>query len=235
MGLFSTVLHLFQKTQAEVVEALAAELRQDHGISTIAQKTGLDFQEIIDVKTSGVAYLVTPQHSNWTTVIEVTVQLPEPFYLYDLTNGMSKRLNTYALSFHLHDSDLLLYNLNRGGEALDGYNSYYQYFLEEPAEVEDILSQRHSPQFFKEVLPASKNVEALDGLLNEGYWNAFDEEALDEDGIFPEEYDVDEEERFENIGKYLEIFSDAEYPFANWQHHRDKLDLKNCLLLTGER
>ena len=170
-----------------------------------------------------------------STVIEVAVTLDEPFFLYELTNGISRQLNTYALSFHLHDSDVLLYNLDKDGLSLDGYNSDYQYFLDVPAEVNDILSQRHAPQSFDDVLPESKNVDQLNVILNEGYWKAFDDDTLDEDGIPADEYFVDEEDRFERIGKYLGIFSDNEYPFSNWYNNQDKLNLDRCYLLTGER
>ncbi|HTJ11405.1 MAG TPA: hypothetical protein VL547_05255 [Dinghuibacter sp.] len=204
-----------------------------HGIHKI--NTSLASGDVLEGRfKQGITYLTTEQHGNWTTVIEIAVNLDKPFYLYDLTNGLSKRLNTYALSFHLHDGDVLLYNLDKDGEPLDGYNSDYQYFLEEPAELDDMLSQRHSPQPFKDVLPPAKNVDHLNAILNEGYWKAFDDNALDEDGVCPEEYFVDEEERFERVGKYLEIFSNDEYPFANWQEHRDKLQLDQCILLTGE-
>jgi hypothetical protein len=102
-------------------------------------------------------------------------------------------------------------------------------------EVNDILSQRHLPQPFSDVLPGPKNVDQLNAILNEGYWKAFDNRALDEDGIPADNYFVEEEDRLERVGKYLEIFSDIEYPFANWYHNQAKLNLDRCYLLTGER
>jgi hypothetical protein len=238
MGLFSTVLHIYKKSQTDVINGIANELQQTYNIFKINKidSKSAAFQSILEGQMqAGIAYLITERHGNWITVIEVAVTLDEPFFLYELTNGISRQLNTYALSFHLHDSDVLLYNLDKDGLSLDGYNSDYQYFLDVPAEVNDILSQRHAPQSFDDVLPESKNVDQLNVILNEGYWKAFDDDALDEDGIPAGEYFVDEEDRFERIGKYLEIFSDNEYPFSNWYDNLDKLNLDRCYLLTGER
>lgn len=238
MGLFTSVLHVYQKFPKELIDGLKDELQQAFNVPKVRIINSQDtaFKNILDGNLqSGIAYLITEEHGNWTTAVEVAANLVEPFYIYELTNNISKRLETYALSFHLHDSDILLYNLDRNGEAMDGYNSDYQYFLDKPAEINDILSQRHSPQTFKDILPPSKNVDQFNAILNEGYWNAFDEGALDEDGIPADEHFVDEEDRFERVGKFLEIFSNVEYPFANWYHNQSRLNLDKCYLLIGER
>jgi len=239
MGLFSSILHVYQRKQAEVVIELSNELRQNFNISAL-QKIDYDdisYQKILDGSAhsqKGIYYLITETHGNWITIVEVSVNLNDPFYVYSLANGLSRRLNTYALSFHLHDSDVLYYNLEKRGVSLDGYNSDYQYFLDAPAAKEEIFSQRHSPQVFKEILPSLKNVDQLNSILNEGYWDAFDNGDLNDDGIpIDEKYTVDEEDRFERVGRYLEIFSYAEYPFANWYHNLSKLNLKDTHLLKG--
>lgn len=72
--------------------------------------------------------------------------------------------------------------------------------------------------------------------LNEGYWDAFDNEDLDDDGVpADDKYLIDEDERFERVGRYLEIYSAVEYPFTYWYHHREKLGLEGCYLLMGVR
>lgn len=146
-------------------------------------------------------------------------------------------MDTYALSFHLHDDDVLYYNLDNKVESLDGYNSDFQYFDSEPLSIEDILPQRHSPEHFLMILPKSKTVEELNDILNEGMWTAFDNEELDEEGcpIDDEKYYVDEQDRFERIGKHLEIFSKDNYPFADWFSNLKKLNLDNCYLLKANR
>ena len=163
MGLFSTVLHLYKKSQGDIVSELSKELRQERGLPNLSK---VDFEsgnyQIVFEKEvyskEGVFYLITQPHGNWTTIIELNVNIGNPFYLYDLTNSLSKRLDTYALSFHLHDNDVLTYNLDKRGESIDGYNSNYQYFLTEPANREEVLTQRHTPQYLSLVgTPSSSN------------------------------------------------------------------------------
>jgi hypothetical protein len=241
MGLFSTVLHLFKTPQAETTNELSAELRQRYGFSKFSRLNinNSNFKAIIDDEVeghTGVFYLITQQHGNWTTIIELNVNLEEPFYLYELTNSLSKRLHTYALSFHLHDSDVLYYNLDKAGKSLDGYNSDYQYFLTKPASREEILSQRHTPQQFSPVLPAGKTTGGLNKILNEGYWMAFDNDELDKlETPEGDKYLIDEEDRFVRVGNYLEIYPQSDYPFANWYSNSSKLNLAECYLLKAEK
>jgi len=127
MGLFSTVLHIYKRNKTDTVTELTNELKIDRGFSKFS-KLNIDIsnsEKVISKKVftnNGVFYLVTPQIGNWTTIIELNVNIENPFYLYELTNALSKRLKTYALSFHLHDDDILLYNLDKDGSSIDGYN-----------------------------------------------------------------------------------------------------------------
>jgi len=236
MGLFSTVLHVYGSNQTEIIKEIVNELRESRNFSNF-NKLDIDnsnYETVISntYSNDGVYYLITDKYNNWTTLIEVNVKIENPFYLYELTNGLSKRLNTYALSFHLHDGDVLYYNLEYKGEPLDGYSSDLQYFLEEPALAEEITSQRHNPIHFKEILPSTKTVEGFNSILNEGYWNAFDNNDLDEDGIpNDDKYFVDEEDRFVRIGLYLELYSADDYPFAYWHSNLSKLELGSCYLI----
>ena len=241
MGLFSTVLHIYKRSQADTVSELTKELQEERELTKFSR---LDIdssnfekvtQEYVYVN-YGVCYLVTPQIGDWTTIVEINVKLDNPFYLYDLTNSMSKRLATYALSFHLHDGDILLFNLDKEGNSIDGYNSNYQYFLTEPADKEEVISQRHLPDAFVELLPPTKTSEQLNSILNEGYWIAFDNNHLDEDGVpNDDKYFIDEQDRLERVGKYLEIYSKEDYPFADWLSNVTKLNLSDCYLLMAAR
>jgi len=241
MGLFSTVLHIYKRNQADTVNELIKELEDNRELTKFS-KLDVDDINIENViqkyvyDNDGVYYLITPQIGNWTTIVEVNVRLDNPFYLYDLTNSMSKRLTTYALSFHLHDDDILLYNLDNEGNSLDGYNSNYQYFLTEAAGKEEVISQRHIPESFVDLLPETKLVEQLNSILNEGYWDAFDNNELNEDGVpSDDKYFIDEQDRFERVGKYLEIYSKDYYPFADWQGNFTKLNLTDCYLLRAAK
>jgi hypothetical protein len=241
MGLFSTVLHIYKRNQVDIVSELSNELGQNHNFSKFLKIdiTNADYENVIESKVypqPGLFYLITEPHSDWTTIIELNVNIDKSIYLYELTNSLSSRLNTYSLSFHLHDDDVLYYNLENQGKSLDGYNSNYQYFLIDAADKNEVLSQRHTPNFFSSLLPATKNIDSLNLILNEGYWDAFDNNDLNEHGIRNgEKYDVDEEDRFVRVGKYLEIFSKDDYPFANWRPNLQKLNLANCYLLKVEK
>jgi hypothetical protein len=241
MGSFSTTLHLNKKSQNDIVNEISNELRQVYGFSKFS-RIGIDssnYKQVLGSEVEskeGIYYLITQQHGNWTTIIELNVNVENPFYLYELTNSLSKRLNTYALSFHLHDGDFLYYNLHKAGESLDGYNSDYQYFLTEPADRNEVLTQRHTPESFASILPAAKKVEGLNEILNEGYWAAFDNGDLDDEGVpNDDKYFIDEEDRFVRIGKYLEIYPSDDYPFANWHINLGTLNLVECYLMKVER
>jgi hypothetical protein len=241
MGLFSTVLHVYKASQPDIVNELSNELKQNHGFSKLSRLniSNRGYENFIENEIEskqGAFYLITQPHGNWTTIIELNVNLDNSPYLYEIINNLSKRLNTYVLSFHLHDSDVLYYNLEKQGQSLDGYNSDYQYFLTGAADKNEVLSQRHRPGYFSEVLPVTKNVEGLNSILNEGYWTAFDNDDLNADGIpGDDKYFIDELDRFERVGKYLEIFSKRDYPFANWYPNLSKLNLSDCYLLKAEK
>lgn len=233
MGLFTTVLHIYKTSQPDIVDALTKEL-SSLGLSKFNKLA--DINDAISGDKKGAYYLITSPHDNWTTIVELNVNIDNPFYLYELTNKLSSRLKTFTLSFHLHDEDVLYYNLDYKGNSLDGYNSNYQYFLDEPAPRQEIISQRHDTKEFSALLPADKNVNSLNKILSEGYWNAFDNKDLDEDGVpNDDKYFIDELDRFERIGKYLEIYSSNEYPFANWYSNLDKLNVEHSYVLCATR
>ncbi|TCC91551.1 hypothetical protein EZ428_07240 [Pedobacter frigiditerrae] len=229
MGLFTTVLHVYKTDQQDIINALTKEL-SSRGLSKFNQIG--EISDAISNNESGVYYLITDKHGDWITIIELNVKIDNPFYLYDLTNKLSSSLKTSALSFHFHDDDALIYNLENMGNSIDGYNSNYQYFLNQPASRQEIISQRHEPKSFSSILPYGKNSDSLDSILNEGYWDAFDNNDLDEEGVpNDDKYFIDELDRFERVGKYLEIYSLNDYPFADWQSNINKLKTNEYYIL----
>ncbi len=241
MGLFSTTLSIFKKEQSDIVDALKRELKEKRKLTTFDKivVNGDNFQEILDSRvysSPGIFYLVAGRSNYWTTILELNVSLEDPFYLYEIANGMSLRLNTYALSFHLHDDDVISYNLEYKGESVDGYSSNIQYFESEPLKRNEIINQRHDAARFSELLPPDKNVGGLNEILNRGYWQAYDNNDLDKDGIpNNDKYHVDEEQRLKEIGCYLEICDGDQFPYANWNEDIYKLDLAKCYLLRADR
>jgi hypothetical protein len=239
MGLFSTTLSIYKRNQSDLVDALKSEMKDNWKLSKFdrIEVNNDNFHNILDSKVysnSGIFYLITDILSDWTSIIELNVNLEVPFYLYEIGNKISFRLNTYTLSFHLHDDDVLYYNLDYKGDSVDGYNSDVQYFENEPLKRNEILNQRHNPSKFSDLLPPDKTVNGLIEILNRGYWNAFDNNELDKDGIpNDEKYYVDEEQRLKEIGRYLEIYSADDFPYANWYEDIIKLDISKCFLLRG--
>ncbi len=233
MALFATVLHIYKSTQIEVLNKLSDELKNTRGLARIeiVAIDNANFEKEVTervYKENGVFYLVSPLIGHWITVKEINVKIENPFYLYDLTNSLSKKLGTFALSFHLHDGGVLFYNLEQNGKPIDGYSSDLQFFLDEPMSKKEVIEQRHAPKPFAEFLPVSKTTEQLNALLNEGYWAAFDNNDLDEDGCpNDDKYFIDEEDRLKRIGKYLEIYNNEKYPFS------DNINELKSLNLTG--
>jgi hypothetical protein len=185
MGLFSTTLNIYKKDQSDIVDSLTVILSKRQ-LSTFKRidLTSDNFQNTLEsnvYSNSGAFYLITERYNEWTTIIELNVNLEEPFYLYELVNELSAQLDTYALSFHLHDDDVLFYNLEYKGESLDGYNSMPQYFEKDPLPKNEIISQRHDTRKFSQILPNNKSIDGLTEILDRGYWQAFDNKDLDED------------------------------------------------------
>ncbi|MBL7841552.1 MAG: hypothetical protein JNJ75_15520 [Cyclobacteriaceae bacterium] len=240
MGLFSTSLNVYKKDQSDIVDVLKALLlKRRLSIFKKIELTSESFQKVLEsniYSNSGVFYLITERYNQWTTIVELNVNLEEPFYLYELVNELSAKLSTYALSFHLHDDDVLLYNLERNGESLDGYNSMPQYFETDRLSKNEIISQRHNTKKFLEILPDSKTIDGLTKILDRGYWQAFDNNDLDEDGIPNDgKYDTIEEERLKELGQYLEIYTAKSFPYANWHEDIIGLDLSKCFLLKADK
>lgn len=238
MGLFSTSLHIFRKDSSELISALKDVLNKKGLTQSLIELSSVDdYNKLIEndvYQQKGAFYLIAPKKNDWISILELNVSIENPFYLYEIATELSAKLQTIALAFHLHDGDVLYYNLENRGHSLDGYSSNLQYFEEEALAISEIESQRHSPENFRSLLPKNKSVEGLSTILNSGYWKAFDESNLDSDGIpNSEEYFIDEEERLETIGQYLEIHSRDKFPYADWHSEIPKLDLTSWYIIKG--
>ena len=68
-------------------------------------------------------------------------------------------------------------------------------------------------------------------------WSALDNNDPGDDGCPTDDdkYYVDEQDRFVRVGKYLEMFSKDDYPFADWYFNLTKLNLNDCYLLKADR
>lgn len=220
MGLFSSVLHLQPATQAQALES----------IDRVLQRAGLRLADKSQVSSSGpqsgereressARYLVSPDGCPWLTVIEAQFPPPTGPQLADLGKALSKELGCLALTLVVHDDDLFLYNLDRNGESLDGYNSCPQYFETERLSKPDVEAQRHSAEAFVPLLPDSATLSDLEDLLNQGWWSAHDTDRLDDDGIplDDDESFVFEGERMTGFGQLLQLHGPTgTYPYASW-------------------
>ncbi len=225
MGLFSSVLHMHDKPREDLLPALHAILR-DAGFSRAdtlpVPAAGSHWLPNHDkVVAAGPYYLVSPLKGHWLTIIEAHFALESQGvpHLSDLGNRLSAALSCYSLALVVHDDDLFFYNLDRNGEALDGYNSCPQYFEQERLPDAQIEEQRHTPEPFRPLMPAGRSLDELRALLNRGWWNGYDSGTLGENGVVEDDDDgfVFEGERMTAFGTLLQLHGDqGEYPFAAW-------------------
>jgi hypothetical protein len=226
MGLFSSVIHIRNAAPDALRSALDAELL-DYGlqprVAVSVPSTGptgiAEFEALV---ARHPAYLVSTRGPAWLTVIEASFSVEGTPWISDLSAALAQRLNAYALSLMVHDDDVLYYNLDRGDEALDGYNSCPQYFEKERLPEQEIKSQRHTPEAFAPLLADDEALARLRELLDRGWWRAYDAGQLDEDGIPPGDdnafpFDT-EADRMAQVAQIVGIPADNEpYPYAEWR------------------
>jgi hypothetical protein len=165
MGLFSSVLHLRNIGRDRLVPALDAVLedacfvREDLGTVPAGGPHMLPEHD-------GPCYVASPLSGRWITLIETSLGVPNAPYLAELGTRLSSALSCYALALVVHDDDLFLYNLDYKGDALDGYNSFPQYFEEQRMAEADIEGQRHAPEPFAALLPSCRTLDELRSLLD---------------------------------------------------------------------
>lgn len=236
MGLFSAVLHIRdvpgERVVAVLVELLRTrgfELDQDRAVPETGPRALLPARATADAH-----YLVADLHP-WTIVIEA--QFVEGVPLAGLGADLSRALDSYALTLNVHDDDLFLYDLDKSGKSLDGYNSCPQYFESDPLSEDFIESQRHTPEEFLPLLNSEHELAALRALLARGWWSAHDSGRLDENGVV---LDDDRDDSFVFEGDRMTAFgtllglhgAQGEYPYAGWLDDDAKIQWRRFRSLT---
>lgn len=220
MGLFSSVLHVQSSEPQAVITALHAAL-QTFGYEPKQAPFHLDGDaRKLLARPAGALYAVSPPRGQWVTVIDVG----DNPWIFDVAPKLSQQLSTYVLALHLHDDDVFLYQLSQGGNVVDEYNSNPQYFEEERLSKAAIEEVRHTPSKLEPILPSDVTVEQVDDLLQNGWWNAYEHNQLDRDGLAPEDDDeyIEEEERMSEFGALLELNGQTgEYPYTAWRDAED--------------
>jgi len=224
MGLFSSVIHLRAVDRDATVDAL----------NRVLNNRGLLFKEQIictpggpvlipgddEWITRGAYYLASERMEHWLTIIQAHWGVQSAPHESQLAEALSRDLDCYALCLIVHDDDLLLYDLYRSGELLDGYNSMPQYFEQKRLKPRAIEEQRHDPTPFEPLLPPGATLTQLRVLLNAGYWDAYDAGLLDEHGVPIDDSDefTFESDRMVALGNLLRLHdTPGDYPYAGWR------------------
>lgn len=225
MGLFSSVIHVRDKSRDAVIPAIdailnAAGFARAETLPVTAEGPHALVNHYASVS-AGPYYLVSPLNGRWLTVVEAHFALHSQGVpdVSDLSSCLSEALSCYALALVVHDDDLFFYNLDREGKPLDGYNSCPQYFEQERLPDARIEEQRHTPEPFQPLLPSGRFLDEFRALLNHGWWNAYNSGALDENGVVQNDDGgfVFEGERMTAFGTLLQLHgTQGEYPYAAW-------------------
>lgn len=220
MGLFCQMFHVLDIDQSKVQDALTSVLSK-HGFSLddASPVDGPQLESQIDTS-SAPAYIVGPKQGRWTPVIDLHSE-PWPG---EICTELSRACSSHVIGLMVHDDDVMLYNFDHCGESQDGYNSNPQYFENKRIPESEIQSQRHTPKPFEPLLPEGKTLEDLLSILNAGWWQAHDDDKLDDEGVMLDEvWDTcpyqTEGERMTAFGSFLGLAGRDEYPFADWRYN----------------
>lgn len=165
-----------------------------------------------------LCYLLGPRQGNWTTLIQPFADREDTPFLADVANRLSQQLQTHSLALLLHEGDVLFYNLDYRGTPRDGYCSNPQHLADHRLDDKEVLNQRHQPKAFTPLLPRNVSIDQLQIMLQAGWWQAFDAKQLDEAGeLLNEEDMIDEEERMNALGNFLQLNGNTGYPLAYWK------------------
>jgi len=218
MALFSSVLHLRDIERDRLVPAVDAVLRDAGFVREYLGTVPAGGPHTLP-EHDGPCYVASALSGRWITLIETSLGMPNAPHLAQLCTRLSSTLSCYALSLVVHDDDLFFYNLDYKGHALDGYNSFPQYFEEKRMTEADIDGQRHTPEPFAALLPSNRTLEELRSLLDRGWWHAHDNGRLDQDGVPVEDDDgfLFEGDRMTAFGTLLQLHgTSGPYPYAGW-------------------
>lgn len=235
MGLFTSVIHVYDKQSDEVCKALAEvvptwdfKLKEQKKLNRL----------FTDALPDELLYVVSPLRDRWTTIMDGHFAVEGAPGLSALAKSLSSNLHSYCLALNVHDDDILFYNLCQNGADLDGYNSSPLYFETARLPDDEIERQRHDPQPFTPLLPAGVTLTQLEEILDRGWWSAWKRGAVDSDGMPTDDNDNDflgsEADRMIALGELLQLNgADNDYPFSAW---RDEItDWKEYVTLRFDR
>ena len=128
MGSFFTNVQVSTggRTIDEIHAAIVAALRQR------ARETGLEEDETLsDEEAERTIMVAPPGPEPWITVYDEITEDQDPDTRRDLGEALS-RVGGAAITVLVHDSDILEMRLCQNGAQVDVYNSYPNYFVQDP-------------------------------------------------------------------------------------------------------
>jgi hypothetical protein len=119
MGLFVSVSAVISVTQTDVARALSEHVHAKHGIFQAEPRSPDDDDTMVIASANGNTTLLFPGNDlSW----------------WETSQALSKILTAPVFAFHIHDSDLWMYELYKDGQKIDGFNPLPDYWMEISAE-----------------------------------------------------------------------------------------------------
>lgn len=236
MGLFAQTLHVWDTSPDNVKNALNKTLNRNGLNLTYSSVVSTENIKTISEQSNESSFIICAKLGKWVPII----MLGDKPYIGGLCNQLSNIIKSYVLAVIVHDDDVMLYNLDKDGQSLDGYNSNPQYFYEERISEKESESQRHTPNVFEPLVPPGKSLNQLEDILNKGWWQAHDNNRLDENGVMKEEdYEnypyTFESNRMVDIGKFFELAGSKDaYLFVDWLENKN-INWKDSIFLKYEK
>jgi len=108
---------------------------------------------------------VMPANGKWAAICEERASSQDSEWICDLSGKLSERLQTSAIAFLIHDSDIFCYWLFDRGELLDEFNSCPDYF----EAIDDAERQRSQgrPEILLRFCPPGRKQQDLEHVLRE--------------------------------------------------------------------
>ena len=115
MGLFVSVSAVIGVAQADVTRALSTFVGTRHGVFQAEPRSPDDDDTMVIASASGNTTVFFPGNDlSW----------------WETSQALSKMLKAPVFAFHIHDSDLWMYELYKNGEKIDGFNPVPDYWME---------------------------------------------------------------------------------------------------------
>jgi hypothetical protein len=115
MGSFASSLHVRSDDSKAVAEAVQAALRGE-GFEPTDEELDADARWGMSASLRGIH--ISEPRQGWVAILE-----NDPLSSVALAAEVSKRLETYAIQFFVNDSDSWHYQLFRGGQQIDSFDS----------------------------------------------------------------------------------------------------------------